>query len=114
MPRRKLIRPSSLLNYYKALIRLRRENASLRDGEFQLVDAGDAIVAWLSKSGTEAALVALNFSATPKTISVPVESYGLKEVHATTLISNTSGAGAEVSVNSLTLPPYGAFIGALK
>jgi alpha-glucosidase len=107
-------RPGSLLNYYKALIRLRRENATLRDGEFQTIDAGDDIVAWLSKSGSEAALIALNFSATPKTISVPVASYGLKEVRATTLISNTSGTGAQVSVNGLTLPPYGAFVGALK
>jgi alpha-glucosidase len=107
--------PNSLLNYYKALIRLRRENAGLRDGEFQAVDAGDDnIVAWLSKSGAESAIVALNFSALPKTISLPTERYGLTDVQATTLISNTSDAGTRVAIDKLTLPPYGAFIGTVK
>jgi alpha-glucosidase len=106
--------PGSLLNYYKELIRLRRENASLRDGEFQPIDAGENIISWLSKSGEEGALVALNFSATPQTISVPIKSYGLKEVQATTLISNTSAAGTHVAIDKLTLPPYGTFIGSVR
>ena len=105
--------PDSLLNYYKALIRLRRENASLRDGAFELVDAGDDVVAWLSKSGADSTLVALNFSATPKVVSVSAEKYGLKGMQAKTLISNTSAGGTKVSIDKLTLPPYGAFVGAL-
>ena len=106
--------PDSLLNYYKALIQLRRENASLRDGEFQTVDAGPDVVAWLSKSGDGSALVALNFGAAAKTISIAPEKYGLKGVGATKLISNTSAAGTQVSLDRLTLPPYGAFIGAVQ
>jgi alpha-glucosidase len=105
---------NSLLNYYKELIRLRRRNPSLRDGDFQPIDAGDNVVAWLSKSGAESALVALNFSASPQTISVAAGKYGLKGVQATTLISNTSAAGTRVAIDQLTLPPYGAFIGSVK
>jgi alpha-glucosidase len=106
--------PNSLLSYYKALIRLRRENASLRDGEFQLVDAGDDVVAWLSKSDGEAALIALNFSGVAKAISVSGERYGLKDVEATTLISNSFAAGTRVAIDKITLPPYGAFVGAVR
>jgi alpha-glucosidase len=106
--------PGSLLNYYKALIKLRRGNDALRDGEFQLVDAGPDVVAWLSKAGDESALVALNFSALPATISISAERYGLKDLQATTLISNTSAAGTHVAIDKLTLPPYGAFIGAVS
>ena len=106
--------PDSLLNYYKALIQLRRQNASLRDGDFQSVDAGDNVVAWLSKSGDESALVALNFSPTEQTVSIPAKSYGLKEVQATTLISNTLEPGTLVAIDKLTLPPYGAFIGSVR
>lgn len=106
--------PDSLLNYYRELIRLRRRNASLRAGDFQSVDAGENVVAWLSKSGGQAALIVLNFSSSPQTISIPAEKYGLKGVQATTLISNTSKAGTRVAIDKLTLPPYGAFIGAVK
>ena len=106
--------PDSLLNYYKKLIQLRRQNASLRDGEFQSVEAGDDVVAWVSKSGAESAVVALNFSATPQTISIAAGKYGLKGVQATTLISNSSAAGTRVAIDKLTLGPYGAFIGAVK
>ena len=106
--------PASLLNYYKALIKLRRENSGLRDGEFQLVDAGPDVVAWLSKSSDGSALVALNFSAAPTTISISAEKYGLRDVHATTLISNTSAAGTHVAIDKLALPPYGAFIGTVS
>ncbi len=104
----------SLLNYYKALIRLRKQNASLRDGEFQPVDAGDDVVAWISKSGAGSAVVALNFSAAPRTISISAGKYGLEGAQATTLISNTGAAGTRVAIDKLTLPPYGAFIGSVK
>ncbi len=106
--------PNSLLNYYQELIRLRRQNASLREGDFQAIDAGDNIVAWLSKSDAGSALVALNFSPSPQTISVSAAQYGLKGVQAITLIGNTSPSGTRVAIDKLTLPPYGAFIGAVK
>jgi alpha-glucosidase len=106
--------PNSLLSYYKVLIRLRKQNVSLRDGDFQSVEAGDDIVAWVTKSAGEAAVVALNFSAKPQTISISAAKYGLKGVQATTLIGNTAAAGARVTIDKLTLPPYGAFVGTLK
>jgi hypothetical protein len=71
--------PQSLLNYYMALIQLRRKNASLREGEFQPVDAGPDVVAWVSKSGADAVLVVLNFSVRPKTVSIPVKITALQK-----------------------------------
>jgi alpha-glucosidase len=107
--------PDSLLNYYKALIRLRKQNASLREGEFEAVDeSGPDAVAWISKSRGEAAVIALNFSASPRTVTINAGTHGLSTTQATTLLSSFSAAGTSVQVEKLTLPPYGAFVGRIK
>jgi alpha-glucosidase len=104
----------SLLTYYKTLIKLRRENNALRNGDFQLIDSGPDVVVWLSKTSEASALIALNFSSSPRTVSISPATYGLKEAHAATLISNTSAAGTYVPLDRLTLPAYGAYIGSVR
>jgi alpha-glucosidase len=104
--------PDSLLNYYKALIRLRKQNEGLREGEFEAVETGEDVIAWISKSRGQSVIVALNFSAAPSTINAGKQ--GLSSTQATTLLSSFSAAGTLVRIEQLTLPPYGAFVGLLK
>jgi alpha-glucosidase len=105
----------SLLNHYKALIRLRAQHASLRDGKFEAApEAGEDVVAWIAKSGRESALVALNFSASPRTVSVAGRAHGLRAMQATTLPGSSAAAGTPVHIDRITLPPYGVFIGLVK
>jgi glycosidase len=61
--------PKSLLNYYKTLIRLRRENPALRDGALKMVDENNpGVLSFLRQSGTATVLVALNLSGQPQTV----------------------------------------------
>jgi alpha-glucosidase len=98
--------PGSLLNYYTSLIRLRKENEALRDGDFEPVDETDAnVLAWVRKAKNgHTAVVALNFTSAPRVVTLPFSK-------AATLLSSFSKAGEVVDLKSVTIPPYGAYIG---
>lgn len=102
--------PDSLLDYYRSLIQLRKTNTALRDGDFELIDrSDDNVLAWLRKaSNGETVLVALNFTASPRPVAFDVGPA------ATTLLSSFSKKGAIVDLKSVTLPPYGAYIGQVR
>jgi alpha-amylase len=56
----------SLLNHYRALIRLRRENAALRIGEMTLLETDNpAVHAVLRRTADQTILVAINLKGTP-------------------------------------------------
>ncbi|MGB7758610.1 MAG: alpha-glucosidase [Bryobacteraceae bacterium] len=100
--------PDSLLNYYKALIRLRRTDAALRAGDFSLVNETDKNVLAFTlraKDGT-ADLVVLNFTEAPRTAS-----FNIGAAQATVLLSSFGKTGQTVSLNNLALPGYGALVG---
>jgi alpha-amylase len=64
--------PNSLLNHYRALIRLRNSHEALRVGEWRLVDSGnDSVYAALRSTPNEQILVLANLG------SKPVSDYGL-------------------------------------
>lgn len=98
----------SLLNYYKALIRLRKENPALRDGDFALVnESDDSVLAWTRTAKGQSVLVALNFKSSPRTVS-------FEGGKATTVLSSFAKAGSAVELKGLTIPAYGAYIGAMS
>ncbi len=103
--------PDSLLNFYKALIRLRRRNSALRDGSFALVNETDHnVLSYLRRGGDgTAVLVAVNMSPNPHTVS-----FDLQPQRASTLLSSFVKAGAPMNLDSLALPPYGSWIGQIQ
>lgn len=103
--------PDSLLNYYRALIRLRKTDIALRAGDFSLLNETDKNVLAFTrraKDGTTV-LVALNFTSTPQTAS-----FKIGRTQAATLLSSFSKAGQAVSLNHLVIPGYGAFVGRVQ
>jgi alpha-glucosidase len=100
--------PDSLLNYYKALLRLRKTNAALRDGDFALVNESDKnVLAFVRTAGGKSVLVALNLTSKPQTVS-----FDLPAGHqAITVLSSFSKAGQSNNLKDLALPPFGAFVG---
>jgi alpha-glucosidase len=98
----------SLLNYYRKLIRLRKQNAQLRDGDFELMNAGDEdVLCFIRKTGDgRAVLVALNFSGAPKTVHVDLKPGSRVE---TLLASFSSPRVAELG--RLTVGAYGSLVG---
>ncbi len=102
--------PSSLLNFYKALIRLRKENPALQSGGFEPIDPShNGVLAYLRRvAGAPTVLVALNFTSGPQEAS-----YHVGPRQATTLISTFSKEGEQEDVTRLMLPPYGVYAGKL-
>jgi alpha-glucosidase len=99
--------PKSLLNYYKTLIRLRKENPALRDGLVKIVDDNNPnVLSFLRQKDGTTVLVALNFSGQPQTVRYDLG--GAKKLK--TLLSSFA-AGESESMDALTLPAFGAYIG---
>jgi alpha-glucosidase len=107
--------PQSLLNYYKRLIKLRKENEQLREGDCVLTNDKSAMVLSyirVTRNG-KAVLVALNFSAQPQTVSVDLTSGGVKGKHLKTLIASFSGLQPK-DLGHVTLPSFGSYVGQVE
>jgi len=100
--------PGSLFNFYKALIRLRRENAAFRDGEFALVNENDPNVLSFVRRAPDGAtvLVALNVSASPQAVNY--------DRHGVALLSSFAATGATADLKTLSLPAYGVWVGQVR
>jgi alpha-glucosidase len=69
--------PASILNLYRRLLWHRRESPALHGGSYQPLDVGDdACFVYLRVAGGERRLVALNFTADPRRISIAGEGTG--------------------------------------
>ena len=101
--------PNSLLNFYKALIRLRRENPALHSGGLELIDENNNnVLAYLRQAEGKTVLVALNF-----TRGTQEASYHVGGRQATTLLSTYLKPGQPADVLRMLLPPYGVWVGQL-
>jgi alpha-glucosidase len=105
----------SLLNWYKQLIHLRRENPALHSGTLTMLNVSDNnILSWLrQKPGQPAVVVACNFTAEPQRIGFDLSQQGISSKQVKTLMK-TPGESDPASVDAISLPPYGVYIGQLQ
>jgi alpha-glucosidase len=106
---------NSILNYYKILIRLRKENPQLRDGDFVPVDeSNNNVLSFLRKtSDGKAVLVVLNFTPEPQTVSFNLGTQGLTGKSAKTVLASFS-TGETADLTHIALPAYGAYLGEVQ
>ena len=105
--------PDSILNAYKRLLFLRKSEPALRDGSYMAINEDDPnVFAFLRKSKDSTVLVALNMSAESRTISAKMPSSG--ETHATPLYVSPDSAEKVVSLDHLTLQPFGVIVARVK
>jgi alpha-glucosidase len=99
----------SLYNWYQQLIQLRRDHPALHDGSLTMLNVNDKnVLSWLRKaSDGQSALVACNFTAHAQTVGFDLTGK-LK-----TLLKTPGGADPESSA-SVTLPPFGVYIGQVQ
>jgi len=101
--------PKSLLNFYRLLIRLRRENAALREGGVTIIDENNPnVLSFLRQKDAATVLVALNCSASSQTLQ-----YRLSGPPLTTLASSFD-APPSTSAASLVLPAYGVYVATVR
>ena len=96
---------NSILNYYKKIIRVRKNHLGLIHGSFTQVTPNDPqIFAYVRAGGGEKLLVIMNYGNTPRNFNAPS---GLLSSKATLLISNYPDNGSAFS-GTLALKPYEA------
>jgi alpha-glucosidase len=106
--------PASLLNYYRILIRLRKQNAALRDGDLRIVDDNNPDVLSFIRTGNGVTvLVSMNFSSSPRTVSFDSAKIGVAGRMLAPL-AQSFGPTMTATLDKLDLPAFGAYVGQLQ
>jgi alpha-glucosidase len=108
--------PGSDLEWFKQVIALRRSNAALRDGGLTMVDAANPdVLSFVRTTGAGAAVVvAMNFTAETKTISLDLSSAGVHGKTVKTLAAEDASLASTATLQNITLPPYASWIGSVE
>jgi alpha-glucosidase len=107
----------SLLNWYKRLIALRREEPALRDGRMEMIDRDDPdVLAFvrLGASKATAVVIAINMSARQKTVALDLGKSRIAGASAKTLAASDAAIPADTKLDSVTLPPFASWVGAVR
>jgi alpha-glucosidase len=107
--------PDSMLTWYRTLIRLKKTNAALADGDNVMLDTGNTqVLSWMRKApGAPAVVVSANFTAQPQTVNLAATGGLPATGHLHTLLKSPGGK-EPVSVESIELAPFGVYIGAVR
>ena len=95
----------SVLNFYRALIAFRRRHPALAKGEIGMIDAPTEVLAFTRKGEGETLLCVFNMSETQVIVPLPqgMEPHGI----------DAPGSSSDPAGGSLSLAPFGAYIGKL-
>ena len=109
--------PNSLLNWHEQLIAMRRNNPTLRDGAMVMLDENNAsVLSFVRKSvaGSPAVVSVTNFTGQPQMISLDPSGAGVSGHSVKTLITDAPSLKENVSLKSVTLPPYASWVGEVR
>jgi len=113
--------PNSLLNWYRKLIELHHSNSTINSGEYLTINRDDQNVLIMIRkpknvSAANPVLVILcNLSGQPQHLSIKADlaKLHLRGSFLRTVLRTDNGMGT-MHLESMTLPPYIAYIGALR
>ncbi|MGD0568355.1 MAG: alpha-glucosidase [Candidatus Sulfotelmatobacter sp.] len=101
--------PNSVLEFYKAVLKLRHTNRALLEGNYTALNENNAnVLSYLRVYKDQGVVVALNMSDRPRTVKLELKGKGFASAKALLATGKSASKGNEVS-----LEPYGVFIGEL-
>ncbi len=105
----------SMLHWYKQLIELRRDNPALHSGTLTMLNDSDSnVLSWVRQAqGHPAVVVACNFTASPQKINLDASKQGVQGKQVKTLLKSP-GMSDPASLDTVELPPFGAYIGQVQ
>ena len=108
--------PDSELEWFKRIIALRRSNPALHDGNMTMLDTGNPdVLSWVRSTGSgPAVVVAMNFTAEPKTISLDLSSAGISATAVKTLAADDASLNSTTTLKNVTLPPFASWIASVR
>jgi len=107
--------PDSILHWYQQLIALKKSDPALHSGQEIMLDTTDNnVLSWLRQSPNgEAVVVACNFTAQPRTVSLDLSAQGIHGHRVKTLMKSPGGSNPQ-SLDHIDLGPYGVYIGKVE
>jgi alpha-glucosidase len=98
---------NSVLEFYKKVLKLRRTNRALLDGNYTALNESDAnVLCYLRSYKDQGVVVALNMTGTAQTVKLELK--GFASAQGLVAAGGSAGKG-----NKVSLEPYGVFIGEL-
>jgi alpha-glucosidase len=108
--------PQSLLNWYRRLIELRRNNPALRSGRTIMLDRNNPNVLTYARVAAhgDTVLVSLNMSAQAQSVPIEAPAAGLRGKRCRTLMSSPAKIPDGGASQRVQLAPYGAWVAGLE
>jgi alpha-glucosidase len=109
--------PNSQLEWYERLIALRRTNHALHDGKLAMLDASNpSVLSYVRTTGAgqPAVVVAMNFTAEPRTISLDLKGTDATGKRVKTLLTDAPSLEGTTSLEQITLPPFASWVAAVE
>jgi alpha-glucosidase len=108
--------PASMLNWYKQLIALRRDNPAVRDGGTVMLDLENASVLSYARVDPDgkAVVVSLNMTGEPQTVSLGLKAAGVNGATVKTFMASDGSLLSATSAEGLTLPPFSSWIASVE
>ena len=99
--------PSSILNFYKQAIRLRRRSPALLEGNYTAMSDDPNVFAYRRQHARQTMIVALNMSGEPQTLRLSANELS-GAVQLRVAISNIRAPGLTIDAARVELAPYEA------
>ncbi len=101
-----------LLNHYQQLVALRANNPAFRNGDlsFLLTDDAHRTMAYLLRSATQAAIVAINRNDQPQTLSFSLQNRLPDDVQLGDALNGSGSVSASAGVLTFDLAPFSAAV----
>jgi alpha-glucosidase len=108
--------PDSELEWFKRVIALRRDTPALHSGAMTMLDkANPDVLSFVRSTGSGAAVVvAMNFTAEPKTVTLDLAGTGVTGTRVKTLAADDPSLKSVTSLKDITLPAYASWIGSVE
>jgi alpha-glucosidase len=102
--------PSSLLNWNRTLIAIRRDNPTMHDGTLVMLDTANPSVLSYVRTGPHPLVVSLNMTSQPQVVHLDLSASGIKSRPVKTLLGDAASLTNLTTVSEFTLPPYASLI----
>jgi alpha-glucosidase len=108
--------PDSELTWFKQIVKLRNTNPALRNGNMRMLDTTNPdVLSYVRSTGSgPAVVVAMNFTAEPKTISLDLSSAGVTGSTVKTLATDDPSLKSTTTLKNITLPPYASWVASVQ
>ena len=103
--------PNSILNFYRHVLALRRNNPAVREGKYVALNESDPnVLSYLRQYKDQAVLVVLNMSAAPQKVSFDLSGQGFSSAKLKPLVSTTARLSSSVTEAQAELDGFGVLI----